>query len=125
MFQRKFLLQFYQAYVTSVIKDVLLNYDSTRKTHLEIIYKAQRRIIPAFFFKKPQIFLCEILTKYIIFNIYELYIIEIVNEVLKQFKSNSPWDYLSTNFNYDYNTRRKAKGLLPATTHRTVMQEKF
>ena len=124
MYQRKFLLQFYHAYVTSVIKYGLLNYGSTRKTHLENIYKVQRRIIRAIFFKKPQNSLCEILTKYTIFNIYELYIIEVVIEVFKQLKSNSPCAYLSTNINYDYNTRRKAKGLLPATTHRTVMQEK-
>ena len=45
MYQRKFLLQFYHAYVTSVIKYGLLNYGSTRKTHLENIDKAQRRII--------------------------------------------------------------------------------
>ena len=124
MYQRNFLLQFYHAYVTSMIKYGLLNYGSTRKTHLENIDKAQRRIIRAIFFKKPQNSLCEILTKYNIFNIYELYIIEVVNEVLRQLKSNSPCAYLSTKINYDYNTRRKAKGLLPATTHRTVMQEK-
>ena len=56
--------------------------------HLKNIEKAQRRIIRAIFFKKPQNSFCEILTKYNIFNIYELYIIEVVNEVLKQLKSN-------------------------------------
>ena len=106
-----------------MIKYGLLKYGSTRRTHLENIDKAQRRIIRAIFFKKSQNSLCEILTKYNIFNIYELYIIEVVNEVLKQLKSNSRCAYLSTKINYDYNTRRKAKGLLPATTHRTVMQE--
>ena len=87
IYQRKFLLQFYHAYVTSVIKNGLLNYGSTRKTHLENIYKAQRRIIRAKFFKKPQNSFCEILTKYTIFIFYELYILEVVNEVLKQLKS--------------------------------------
>ena len=124
MYQRKFLLQIYHAYVTSVIKYGLLNYGSTRKTHLENIYKAQRRIIRAFFLKKPQNSLCEILTRYTIFNFYELYLTVVVNEVVKPLKSNSPCAYLSTNINYDYNTRRKAKCLLQATTHRTVMQEK-
>ena len=124
MYQRKFLLQFYHAYVTSVIKYGLLNYGSTRKTHLKNIYKAHRRIIRAIFFKKPQNSLCEILTRYTIFNIDELYITEVVNEVLKQLKSNSPCAYLSTNVNYDYNMRRKAKCLLQTTTHRIVMQEK-
>ena len=124
MYQSKFLLHFYHAYVTSVIKYGLLNYGSTRKTHLENIHNAQRRIIRAIFFKKPQNSLCEILTKYNILNIHELYIIEVLNEVLKQLKSNSPCGNLSTKINHDYNTRRKAKGLLPATTHRTVMQEK-
>ena len=52
MYQRKYLLQFYHAYVTSVIKYGLLNYGSTRKTHLENIEKAQRRIIRAIFFSK-------------------------------------------------------------------------
>ena len=57
MYQRKFLLQIYHAYVTSVIKYGLLNYGSTRKTHLENIYKAQRRIIRAFFSQKTTKFL--------------------------------------------------------------------
>ena len=61
---------------------------------------------------------------YNICNMYELYIIEVVNEVLKQLKSFSPCAYLFTNTNNNYNTRKKAKGLLLATTHRNLMQEK-
>ena len=57
MYQRKFLLQFYHAYVTSVINYDLLNYGSTRKTHLENIDKAHRRIIRAIFFQKTTKFL--------------------------------------------------------------------
>ena len=54
MFQRKFLLQFYHAYATSVKKYGLLNYDSTRKTHLESTDKVQLRIFRAIFFKNDK-----------------------------------------------------------------------
>ena len=57
MYQRNFLIKFYHAYVTSVMKYGFLNYGSTRKTHLENIYKAQRRIIRAIFFQKTKKFL--------------------------------------------------------------------
>ena len=90
----------------------------------KISIKLNADLFEQFSFKKQQIYLCETLTKYNFLNIYELYIIEVVNEVLKQLKSNSPCAYLSTKINYDYNTRRETKGLLPATTHQTVMQEK-
>ena len=55
MYQPNFLLQFFHAYVTSVIKHGLLNYGSTRKTLSESINKAQRRIIRAFFLENHKI----------------------------------------------------------------------
>ena len=110
--------------MTSVIIYGLLVMAVPEKKQLENIGKTRRRILRVICFKKPQFFLCEILTKFNIFNNYELYIIEVVNDFLKQLKPNSPCAYLYTNIYFDYNTRRKAEGLLPATTQRTVMQEK-
>ena len=111
LYQRNFLLQFHNVYVPSVMEYGLIMYGSTRKPQLENIDKAQRRILRGFFFQNTTRILVQVLTMYSTFNIYELYIFEDVNEVLKQLKSNSPYAYLSTNINFDYNTRRKTKGL--------------
>ena len=86
--------------------------------------KLSAELFEPIFFKKSQNSFCEILMKYNYCNIYELSKIEVVNEVLKHLKSNSPCAYLSTNTNNKNNTGKKAKSLLLATTHRSVMQEK-
>ena len=80
----KCLLNFYESYAKSVITYGLLVYGSARKSNLEEIEMAQRRIIRAIFFPK----------KYVL-TVFELYVNETFCEVFPQIQSESPVTFLS------------------------------
>ena len=50
---------------------------------------------------------------------------EVVKEVFKQLRLESPRVYLDTSLSgHDYNTKRKQKGLLPSTYNRLVLKQR-
>ena len=52
-------------------------------------------------------------------------IVEVVKEVFKQLRLESPRVYLDTSLgSHDYNTRRKQKGLLPSTYNRLDIKQR-
>ena len=54
-----------------------------------------------------------------------MFIVEVVKEVFKQLRLESPRVYLDTSSSgHDYNTRRKQKGLLPSTYKRLVLKQR-
>ena len=60
-----------------------------------------------------------------IFNVYEMFIVEVVKEVSKPLRLRSPREHLDTSLRgHDYNTRRKQKGLLPSTYNRLVLKQR-
>ena len=124
-FPQKGLISFYYAYAQSVITYGLINYGSTYKTNLEPIDKAQRRIFRAIFYRRKWDTLQDIYTKHKFLNIYEMFIAEVVKEVFKQLRFESPRVYLNNTLaTHDYNTRRKQRGLLPSTHNRLVLKQR-
>ena len=54
-----------------------------------------------------------------------MFIVEVVKEVFKQLRLESPSEYLDTSLvGHDYNTTRKQKGLLPSTYSRLVLNQR-
>ena len=54
-----------------------------------------------------------------------MFIVEVVKEVFKQLRFESPRVYLDKNLaTHDYNTRRKKRGLLPSTQNRLVLKQR-
>ena len=90
LYPTKYLLLFYNAYVKSIINYGLLVYGRAAKTNLERIELAQRRIIRAIFFKRKYDSLQEIIHKHRIFTVFELFVVEVFNEVFRQLTSKSP-----------------------------------
>ena len=61
----------------------------------------------------------DVYTKQKFFNVYEMFNVEVVKEVFKQLRLESPRVYLDTSLGgHDYDTKRKQKGLLPSTYKR-------
>ena len=55
-----------------------------------------------------------------------MFIVEVVKEVFKQLRFESPRVYLDTSLaGHDYNTRRKQKGLLPSTYNRLLPKQRI
>ena len=72
---------FYHSYARSIISYGLLVYSSATKTNIDLIEKAQGRILRAIFFKKCTERLSTVLTKYKILTAFELHISELICEV--------------------------------------------
>ena len=89
-YPRRCLLMFYDSFAKSVITYGLLVYGNTSKQNLEKIDRVQRKIIRAIFFRKKYESLGLTLIDNKIYTVYELYVIELVKELFKQIRSESP-----------------------------------
>ena len=124
-FPQNSVISFYYDYAQSVITYGLIKYGFTYKTNLESIHKAQRRIFRAIFYRRQWDTLQYVYTKHKFLTVYEMFIGEVVKEVFKRLRLESPRVYLDTSLGgHDYNTRRKQKGLLPFTYNRLVLKQR-
>ena len=124
-FPTRCLLMFYKTMAKPIITYALMVYGGTAKTNLEMIEKAQRRILRAIFYKKRCDSLQNIYERHNILTVHELYVVELVRELFRQLRGKSPFDFVSGNYiPADVNTRRKAKGLLAITYSRTILQRR-
>ena len=58
-------------------------------------------------------------------TVYEMYISELVIELFRQLRGNSPFDHMKDHFvPYEINKRRKSKSLLPVTIDRTQLKRR-
>ena len=121
-YSSKCLHLFYNSYAESVIRYGLQNYGSAAKTNFEKSEKAQRRIWRAFFSKKVEI-LEETNAKHKVCTVFELYVLEVFNEVVQNLKHESPLDLRKKVDNpCTYATRRTEKRLLPIEFNRTKIK---
>ena len=110
LYSSKCLHPFYYSYGESVIRYGLLVYGSAAKTNLKKIEKAQRRILRAVFFKKKDDSHKKTIEKHKILTVFELYVLEVFNEVVQNLKHESPLDLLLKVDNpCTYATRRTKK----------------
>ena len=126
LYPRKCLLMFYNSFAKSVITYGLLIYGSAAKTNLAKIDSAQRRILRAIFFKKKYDSMQEILSKNKINTIYELFIKEIVHEVFRELRKDSPLQLLNLEERliFQRETRWNSKGLFQPIIARTLKNKK-
>ena len=78
---------FYNSFAKSIICCGLIVYGEAAETNLKKIENARRRILRAIFFKKKFDSLRDILLDDIIFTVFQLYTLEIVEELFKQLRN--------------------------------------
>ena len=90
------------------------------------IENAQRRIIRAIFFRKNFETLSDILEVNNLYTVFELYIVEVLKELFKELRGESPMRLLQPNEPSEQciRTRRASKGLFRPTYNRTVASRK-
>ena len=114
VFSRKTLLLYYNAYVKTLLNYGILIYGSGNLTSLNKLYMVQRRILRCIFFKSRFQSIKDILTKFKILTVYELYFYELIKELFKNLRNDSPLDYLKSvdQISNRRLTRNREKGLL-------------
>ena len=90
LYPKSCLLLFYNSFAKSIIMYGILVYGSAAKTNLEKIEKAQRRILRAIFFMHRTDSLNEIITKEGVLTVFELFLVELIKELFKQIRLESP-----------------------------------
>ena len=108
MYPRKCLLMFYNSFAKSVLTYGLLLYGTAFKTNLSKIETVQRRILRAIFFKK--MILCKnVFAGNKILTVFELFMVEILRELFRQLRSESPRILVQPNQDHDpkFQTRWK------------------
>ena len=103
----------------------LLVYGAAPKTSLKKIEAAQKRILRAILFKKKFDSLRNDRLEYKFFTVFELYCLEVIEELFRQLQLASPSNFLQSDnvTNNSYNTRSKEKGLLRLHTSRTLIKQ--
>ena len=115
---------FYETMVKPIITYGLMIYGGTAKTNLEMIERAQRRILRVTFYEKRCDYLQNIYKRHNILTVYELYVVELGRELFRHLRGKLPFDFVSGNYiPADVNTRRKAKGLSTITYFRTILHQ--
>ena len=104
----------------------ILVYGSAAKTKLVKIEKAQRRILRAFFFMHRTDSLSEILTKEGVLIVFELFLVDLIKELFKQIRLESPSQLLDLEIIPEniHATRFRRKQLLPSIYCRTTLKRK-
>ena len=92
------------------------------------IYKqlnVERRILRAIFFKKKFDSMVNVLADHKILNVFELFMVEVIQELFKQIRKETSLE-LSLTFTTgkSINTRRTVKGLLDVPYSRTIVKRK-
>ena len=98
LYPRKCLSLFYNSYGKSIISYGLLAYGATTKASLEPIEKAQWRIFGSMFFKKQSDSLLYIKEENQLQTVFELYINELLHELINEIRGNSPFNFLKSVF---------------------------
>ena len=126
LYPRKCLLMFYNSYAKSVITYGLLLYGTAAKSNLSKIETVQRRILRAIYFKRKSDSLENVLADNKILTVFELFMVEILKELFRQLKSESPRILLQINQNSDpkFQTRWNKRNLYTPTYSRTVTNSK-
>ena len=124
LYPRKCLLMFYNSFARSIISYGILVYGSAAKTNLKKIENAQRRIIRAIFFKKRSESISNLLLENKILTVFELYIEELVKELFKQLRNETPQKIFPEKVaeKNKPTTRWSQKGLFSSTYCRTVVK---
>ena len=113
------LLLFYESYAKSLITYGLIVYGCTTNRNLNDIFNSQKRIFRAIFFKRKFDSVQSIMSKFKLFNIFELYISEIFREVFLQLADKSVHKFLNKKELLDRRvTRNTTKGILPSKHHK-------
>ena len=126
LYPRKCLLMFYNSYAKSVTTYGLLLYGTAAKSNLSKIETVQRRILRAIYFKRKFDSLENVLADNKILTVFELFMVEILKELFRQLKSESPRILLQINQNSDpkFQTRWNKRNLYTPTYSRTVTNSK-
>ena len=116
---------FFNSFAKSVICYGLLVYGSAARTNLQKFERAQERILRAIFFKNKIDSMVNVLADHKILNVFELFIVEVFQELFKQSRKESSLE-LSLTFTTGelINTRRVVKGLLDVPYSRTNVKRK-
>ena len=88
---------------------------------------AQRRILRAIFFKRKYDSLVNVLQQNKILSVFELYLVELIKELLRQFQKKSPTNFLpqlETNGSRSITTRYQRNHFLPLARGRTLIKRK-
>ena len=85
---------FYNSYAKYISSYGLLAYGATTKASLEPIENAQLRIFRAFHLKKQSDSLLYIMEENQLQTVFELYINELLHELINEFRGNSPFNFL-------------------------------
>ena len=124
LFSKKQLLCFYNSYAISVIQYGIVIYGSTTKNHLNEIFKLQKRILRAIFFKRKFDSISEKLIEVQIETVFDLYLKFLFKELFCQIRKVSPLDLLNIEkIDNRSHLRSKSRGILPSVTwHCRVMK---
>ena len=116
----------YNAYAKSIIPYGLLVYRVAAKTNPSRIESVQRRILRALCFRKRQDSLQETNAVNKINTVYELFMNEVVSEVLEEMRSDSPLKLIDFEELPKSNTatRWNSKGVFASTVSRSVVKKK-
>ena len=88
---------------------------------------AQRRILRAIFFKRKYDSLVKVLQQNKILSVFELYVVELIKELFRQFQKKSPTillPQLETNGSRSITTRNQRNHSLPLAKGRTLIKRK-
>ena len=119
-FTKNQLLIFYNAYVKSTMEYGLLIYGNTYKTHLDEIYKMQKIICKAIFFKRKTDVIRNIMTKYHLLTVYEVFANNIFKFMFDELrKPESTYLKLDSLSNH-CETRRVSHKLLPVPNSKNI-----
>ena len=126
LYPKNCLLLFYNSFAKSIIMYGILVYGSAAKTNLVKIEKAQRRILRAIFFMQRTDSLSEIFTKEGVLTVFELFLVELIKELFKQIRLESPSQLLNLGSMPEniHLTRFRRKQLLPSIYCRTTLKRK-
>ena len=111
---------FYNSFAKSII--VYGIHGSAAKTNLAKIEKAERPILRAIFFMHRTDSLGEILTKECVLTVFELFLVELIKELFKQIRLESPSQLLDLGNTHEniHSTRFRRKQLLQSIYYRTT-----
>ena len=127
LYDIKCLLLFYNSFAKTVICYGLLIYGTAAKSNLRKIQMAQGRILRAIFFKRKYDSLVNVLQQNKILSVFELYLVELIKELLRQFQKKSPTNFLpqlETNGSRSITTRYQRNHFLPLARGRTLNKRK-
>ena len=114
------MLTFYNAYVKSTIEYGLSIYGNTYKTDLDEIYKMQKRICRAIFFKRKTDAIRNIMTKYRLLTVYKLFANYIFKFMFNELRKPESAYLKSDSLTNHRETRRVSRKFLPVPNSKNI-----